>query len=315
MSATLSTPLSGAVATALPPAADAVFEGGGVKGIAFAGAIAAAEEAGVREWKNVAGTSAGAIAACLLAVGYGAADLERILTVRYRDFADSGPGGRPRMLVNALRMPGFAPGTFFTTWLGKQIEESPLARRLGKTTLTFADVARPDSDFAPDVDAGSRERARYRLRVIASDVSAGRMLVLPQDIGDYALAPDGPPLHPDTLELVTAVRMSMSFPFLYTPVGMSTVRTLTLRWTWAESQASIADWTMAIPSERGHNGIPIVRGVATGTAPVPGCSRKPQVGRAGGRSPLSNSHTGKFESRPPSTIQCLRPSRQSSTGV
>ena len=44
--------------------ADGVFEGGGVKGIAFAGAIAAAErDAGVKEWVNVAGTSAGSIVA------------------------------------------------------------------------------------------------------------------------------------------------------------------------------------------------------------------------------------------------------------
>ena len=41
--------------------ADGVFEGGGVKGIAFAGAIASAEQdAGVREWVNLAGTSAAA---------------------------------------------------------------------------------------------------------------------------------------------------------------------------------------------------------------------------------------------------------------
>jgi Patatin-like phospholipase len=47
--------------------ADGVFEGGGVKGIAFAGAIAAAErDAGVHEWVNVAGTSAGSIVAALL---------------------------------------------------------------------------------------------------------------------------------------------------------------------------------------------------------------------------------------------------------
>ena len=46
------------------PRADAVFEGGGVKGIAFAGAIASAErDAGVKEWVNVAGTSAGSIVA------------------------------------------------------------------------------------------------------------------------------------------------------------------------------------------------------------------------------------------------------------
>jgi NTE family protein len=80
----------------LPREADAVFEGGGVKGIAFAGAIKVAEQAGVQEWKNVAGTSAGAIAACLLAAGYHAADLDRIMTVKYRQFADYGLGGLPR---------------------------------------------------------------------------------------------------------------------------------------------------------------------------------------------------------------------------
>lgn len=40
--------------------ADAVFEGGGVKGIGLVGAIAVAEERGYH-WVNVAGTSAGAI--------------------------------------------------------------------------------------------------------------------------------------------------------------------------------------------------------------------------------------------------------------
>ncbi len=48
--------------------ADGVFSGGGVKGIAFAGAIAAAEEAGYDGWQSLAGTSAGAIAAMARAV-------------------------------------------------------------------------------------------------------------------------------------------------------------------------------------------------------------------------------------------------------
>jgi NTE family protein len=60
--------------------ADGVFEGGGVKGIAFAGAIASAErDAGVQEWVNLAGTSAGSIVAALLAVGYDSAGLQKIL--------------------------------------------------------------------------------------------------------------------------------------------------------------------------------------------------------------------------------------------
>ena len=51
--------------------ADAVFEGGGVKGIGLVGAVAFAEEKGYR-WVNLAGTSAGAIVAALLAAGYNA---------------------------------------------------------------------------------------------------------------------------------------------------------------------------------------------------------------------------------------------------
>lgn len=43
--------------------ADAVFSGGGIKGLAFAGAVKAAEEAGYTQWEDLAGTSAGAITA------------------------------------------------------------------------------------------------------------------------------------------------------------------------------------------------------------------------------------------------------------
>src|SRR3954465_6099043 len=49
--------------------ADGVFSGGGIKGLAFAGALQAAHEAGYDTWVNVAGTSAGAITAMALAGG------------------------------------------------------------------------------------------------------------------------------------------------------------------------------------------------------------------------------------------------------
>jgi predicted acylesterase/phospholipase RssA len=48
---------------------DAVFEGGGVKGIALVGATAVVEATGYR-FANLAGTSAGAIVAALLGAGY-----------------------------------------------------------------------------------------------------------------------------------------------------------------------------------------------------------------------------------------------------
>lgn len=68
--------------------ADAVFEGGGVKGIGLVGAIAVAEERGY-QWVNIAGTSAGAIVAALLAAGYRAAEIKKIMAdLDYNRFKD-----------------------------------------------------------------------------------------------------------------------------------------------------------------------------------------------------------------------------------
>lgn len=55
-----------------------VFKGGGPKGVAFSGAITKCEEEGLR-WKEVAGTSAGAITAALLAAGYDGESYEKAI--------------------------------------------------------------------------------------------------------------------------------------------------------------------------------------------------------------------------------------------
>jgi NTE family protein len=204
--------------------ADGVFEGGGVKGIAFAGAIAAAErEGGVKEWVNVAGTSAGAIVAALLVAGYDAAGLQKILgAARYPRFADTGPGGEwLGGLSNAiLRMRGMAPGAYFEEWLSEQLAASPLAHELGKTELTFADVKRldlPPRDELPDVTDDQYQRAVYRLHVIASEITSGQMLILPDALPGYTDRA-GKAYDLDSFPIVSAVRMSMSYPFLFTPV-------------------------------------------------------------------------------------------------
>ncbi|MGV2794479.1 phospholipase, partial [Clostridium perfringens] len=54
--------------------ADAVFEGGGVKGIAFVGGIEVMESKGY-VWKRLAGTSAGSIVAALLACDYRSSEI------------------------------------------------------------------------------------------------------------------------------------------------------------------------------------------------------------------------------------------------
>ncbi len=193
--------------------ADGVFEGGGVKGLAFVGALVAAqEELGVGEWVNVAGTSAGAIIATLLAAGYSPAELHELIGgLDYRRFADYGPGGTVvGGLRNALRRRGLARGDYFREWIAKRLEE-----KLGVPDPTFAEVVR--DDLPPGLTADERETYGYRLRVIASDVSEGRMLVLPHDISLYE-DEHGRPRRPEDLRISEAVRMSMSFPFFFDPV-------------------------------------------------------------------------------------------------
>ena len=204
--------------------ADGVFEGGGVKGIAFAGALAAAErDAGVKEWVNLAGTSAGSIVAALLAAGYDAAGIQKMLAdAEYAKFADCGPGGKwvGGLWNAAARLRGMAPGDYFLKWMGEQLAASPLARELGKTELTFADVKRhdlPPKEDIPDITHEKYERAKYRLHVIGSDVTTGRMIILPDDLPDYSDV-NGKPFDKDGFPVVEAVRMSMSYPFLFTPV-------------------------------------------------------------------------------------------------
>jgi len=62
------------------------------------------------------------------------------------------------------------------------------------------------------------ERYRFKLRVIASDISRGRLLVLPQGIADFGI-------RPEDLNVAAAIRMSMSLPFFYEPVRLRNMKT------------------------------------------------------------------------------------------
>ncbi len=185
--------------------ADAVFEGGGVKGIGLVGAVAVAEERGY-QWVNVAGTSAGAIVAALLAAGYSATELKEVMQeLDYNHFKDAStldkiPLAGP--LASLIFEKGIYEGKFFENWMRGLLKE--------KNVETFNDLIL--KDYQDD------ERYRFKLRVIASDVSRGRLLVLPQDIADFGI-------RPEDLNVAFAVRMSMSIPFFYEPVKLRNMMT------------------------------------------------------------------------------------------
>jgi NTE family protein len=178
---------------------DLVFEGGGVKGVALAGAYLELSERGYTP-ECVAGTSAGAITAALVAVGYSGAELEDIVLgqMHFPSFEDQtfldrlGPPGE---FAEFIARGGIHSGDFFLSWIRK------LLAAKGKTK--FGDLRSPSGE------GGNRA---YALQVITSDLTDRSMLVLPRDAGNLGI-------DPDELEIAQAVRMSMSIPVFFKPVA------------------------------------------------------------------------------------------------
>ncbi|MEX1029385.1 MAG: patatin-like phospholipase family protein [Paenibacillaceae bacterium] len=171
---------------------NAVFEGGGVKGIAIVGAVHAVEEYGF-EFNEVAGTSSGAIIASLLAAGYTSEQLKQlILDTPFQEFVKTktkwiGPS------IRLLFKKGLYSGDPIERWIHELLAK--------KGIYTFADL--PDR----------------KLRIIASDISDGRIMVLPDDLPLYDL-------DPSTFLVSRAVRMSASIPYFFEPVLIRRKKTL-----------------------------------------------------------------------------------------
>lgn len=179
--------------------ADAVFEGGGVKGIGLVGALLAAEEKGY-SWVNVAGTSAGAIIASLIAVGYTAMEIKNmVMDIDYLSFTDKTalsniPAAGPILSIMSIK--GVYKGDAIEQWLRE--------RYMAKGKEKFKDIKTGFKD----------KKYKYKLRVIASDISEKRLLVLPQDIMRYGI-------EPDELDIAKAVRMSIGIPLFFKPVTVT----------------------------------------------------------------------------------------------
>ncbi|SRR5713226_652461 len=94
-----------------------IMKGGGVKGLAFAGAIRELEQ--LYDFRAFVGTSAGAIAAALLAAGATGAQLEEKLRKKpFRDFLD---GNLWTLPVTLWTSRGLHPGYAFLDWLNEEL--------------------------------------------------------------------------------------------------------------------------------------------------------------------------------------------------
>jgi len=169
---------------------DIAFMGGGVRGIAFCGAVAQLEKTGYLP-RKLAGVSAGAIAAACFASGFTATELKKeLLELDYsrfkkRDYVALGLISR---FKNLRRDFGVYSADEFEKWLTILL--------LKKGVRTFADIK-----------GGATGKC---LQLTAADIQGKRLLVLPDDLKLFGI-------DANKFSVAKAVRMSMSIPLFYEP--------------------------------------------------------------------------------------------------
>ena len=110
-----------------------VLEGGGVRGLAYAGAFSELENKGIlQQIEKVAGTSAGAIAGLMISIGFNTQEIDSIMySLPVEEFND-GRGGIVGKYMRVRNKFGLYEGKKFERWLQKLIRH-----KTGLDELTF----------------------------------------------------------------------------------------------------------------------------------------------------------------------------------
>lgn len=167
-----------------------VLEGGGIRGFAYIGAYEILDSLHILESvERVGGSSAGAIQAALLAVGYTPAEMKVIAeTIPLKKFNDGGwsvIGGSRRL----HKQFGWYKGEAFAEWIGELI-----AQKTGSASITFAEL-----------HASKASKGYKDLYVTGTDLTYQCLRIF-----SYESYPN--------MSIRDAVRISMSIPLYYKPV-------------------------------------------------------------------------------------------------
>ncbi len=165
------------------PFKNLVFEGGGVKGIAYVGAMKVLEKEDIlKNIKRVGGTSAGSINAVLFASGYSNQETLEILSdLDFNNFKDDS-WGVLRDMQRLREEYGWYRGSFFREWIAELLK-----KKTGSSNITFKAL---------------QEHSKKSLYVYASNLST--------QFGEVYS-----PEHTPRMRVVDAVRRSMSIPFFF----------------------------------------------------------------------------------------------------
>jgi NTE family protein len=169
------------MSTGYYPYRNLVFEGGGVKGVAYGGALEVLEQSQITpQIERVAGTSAGAITATMVSLGYTAAEFIEIMMGL--DFSKLEDGGDLTGIGRLVEHYGWFKGDYFLNLM-----QSYIAKKAGDGRATFG---------------GLKAQGFKELYVFGTDLSR-------QAVQEFShrTTPD--------VAVADAVRISMSIPFFF----------------------------------------------------------------------------------------------------
>ena len=170
------------------------LEGGGLRGIAYAGAFKALEENGTMpQIENVAGSSAGAIAGLMVSIGYKADEIDSILmSLKFQKFND-GKGGLLGKYKRIKKKFGVYKGDKYEQWLREM-----LMKKTGNADLTFMQLhqLKLNNTNCKDLFCTGTNISKQRLEVFS-----------------YKSTP--------TFSVATAVRISGGVPLYFTPIALN----------------------------------------------------------------------------------------------
>ena len=174
---------------------DAVFEGGGIRGIGIVGAINCMENEGC-EFARVAGSSAGAIIAALIAAGYSSRQIRKMLVeISFLKFMDKDKLQRLPLVgkpLGILKNKSLYSGDYLENFMDDLLKHKGISK--------FKDVY---------------ENGEYKLKIIASDITNKKSIIIPDELPSYGI-------DPMEFSIAKAVRMSSSIPFYFKPVQLNT---------------------------------------------------------------------------------------------
>ncbi len=163
-----------------------VFEGAGIRGIAYAGVLKELESSGIlKDISRVGGTSAGAITALMVSLGYSSNEIFEIISeTKFQDFNDGEFiffGGFSRLTGKY----GWYKGNEFTKWLEKIIRN-----KTGNSEINFREL---------------QEKGYKQLYVTATCMNKQKLLIFSSETYPKMKVKDG-------------VRISMSIPLYFEAV-------------------------------------------------------------------------------------------------